>query len=161
MNPEGVLGGRGEGLAEAERVELEVLSARQVSGIVDLGGHQQHGFAGASQPVGDLLVGAGLALAAVDAGEDQLDIDQSGLDPLPDVARPVVAGPEANGIEDAERTALVGGGQTLLDVAGHPREVRDYRLARPDQAIEEARLADVRSADDGYASQVAHPPSGA
>ena len=55
---------------------------------------------------------------------------------------------EAAGVDDHEPPA-VPLGVAVQPVARRPRAVLDDRRARPDDAVEERALADVRPADDG------------
>jgi hypothetical protein len=152
-----VLGAGGEDLAEAEAVGLEHRRLLLVARVVELGGDQPHGLGHRAQPGGHLVVARVDAVAAVDAEQHDVDVLEGALDLRLDVALPAVARPEAAGVEQLDLAARVERHDALLDVAGDPGAVVDQRLAAPEQAVEQARLADVRASDERDPSQDGPP----
>ena len=135
-------------LLPAERVELHALElALLVVGLVD-GDEDRRG--GAAQQLGRLGVGRRQARDRVDHEDDDVGLGDREAGLLLDAGldRVVRVDLEAAGVDEHEPPA-VPLGVAVQAVAGRPRAVLDDRRARPEDAVEERALADVRAADDG------------
>ncbi len=121
--------------------------------VVDLVGDEDDGLARAAQQLDDGLVVVGGADRGVDDEHDDVgEVDGDlGLLGDPEVDAGGVGLPAA-GVDDGEAAAgplaLVGDA-----VAGHAGHVLDDGLAAAQDAVDEARLADVGSADHGHDGQ--------
>ncbi len=145
--PAAVHGGHREGLAEAEapqhrRVGLAAL-------VVDLVGDEHDRLAGPAQQLDDRLVVVGRADGGVDDEHDDVGEVDGDLGLLGDAQ--VDAGGvrlPAAGVDDGEAApaplGLVGD-----PVTGHAGHVLDDGLAAAQDAVDQARLADVGAADHG------------
>ncbi len=141
-------GRNGDRLAEAEAMKLGLRHV--VVEAFGLVGDDQHRLAAAAQQVSDVQVLRRATLAGIDdeenavgfldrlqrlLGHQPLDAADDGLD-------------EAAGVDHDARAALVAG-IAVFAVAGQARDVGDERVARARQRVEERRLADVRTPDQG------------
>ena len=139
--------GRGrDRLTEAERVEL-----RGGDGLVQpvgLVGGEDDRLAAASQPVRDALVRPGQAGSGIEHQDQHIRFldRERGLvgDELRD--RVSVTG-QATGI-DHHDIASLNARVAVATVASQPRQVRDERVPRAGEGVEQGRLADVRAADE-------------
>ena len=133
-------------LAESEVPESRGLGL--LAGIVDLVRDEEDGLAALAEQLHDVLVGRRGADHRVDdeqhdVGEIDRDLGLSG-DGAVDTAS---VGLPAAGVD--EREATVGPlGLVRHAVAGHTGGVLDDCLATAEDAVDESRLADVRSTDD-------------
>jgi hypothetical protein len=146
-----------DGFAEAETVELR--GRHVVVEAFRLVGDDQHGPAAAAQELSDMQVLRRAALARVHheqhaigffhrlqrlLGHQLFDTD----DGLDETAR-----------VDHDTAARAGPRVAVLAVAGEPRHVRDERVARARERVEERGLADVRAPDESNDGQHVHPPA--
>ncbi len=148
----------GEGLAEAEAVELggHVL----VCGPVDLVGDDEHGHVGAAQRRGELGVARPHAGACVDDEHHGVGVGDRLAGLALDRARQRVVGLEVHAprVDELEAGPVPLGVEGLA-VAGHTGLGRDDRLAPSREAVRERALADVGEADDRYLGQARHHAS--
>ena len=111
----------------------------------------------AAQQLREMAVGAGHADAGVDQEQHHVAIGERGLGLRAHAARQRdrVALLQPRGVDDGEGE-VAEAGLALAPVAGHARLVVDQRELAADEAVEQRRLADVGSADDGDFGQGAH-----
>ena len=135
------------GRTEAERIEL--VSMHVEFRVVRLVGHEQHITARLAQPRRHLAIGGQESAAHLDDEDDERRIDQPRLDLPIDLSGESVGivEPHAAGVDEIEHAAVE------IDplhesVAGHARGRILDRDPLADDPIEEARLTDVRPADD-------------
>ncbi|GMA39637.1 hypothetical protein GCM10025883_16820 [Mobilicoccus caccae] len=118
--------------------------------VVDLVGHEDHGLTGPAQQLDDGLVGVGRTDHGVDDEHDHVGQFDGHLGLFGDAqvdARGVDLPPA--GVDQGEPAT------GPLGVVGHPvardaGNVLDDRLAAPEDAVDQRRLADVRAPDDRH-----------
>lgn len=115
--------------------------------IVYFGGDQDDRFTLASQPLGNLLVGGGELLPPVHEKKDDGRLGEGDFRLFADLFLPLVAAPQAAGINELQPAVLEEKG-LFLHVAGHARLVSNNGRTTPDKTIEQAGLADIRPSDD-------------
>ena len=138
----------GNRFPEAERIGFQ--RTRRAGATLAFVGDQDRRLTGAAHQVGESAIGRHCAIARIDQKEHNVGLRQGlsrlGLHPpRKGFAFGVF---EACGIDHLERK-IAEPALALAAVARHAGLIVDQRQPPPDQAVEQGRFADIRTADNG------------
>jgi hypothetical protein len=149
-----VLGGNADRLAETERKRLVETGFRAAR--LRLVGDEDDRLAGLAQDLGEGLIVRGEPRLGVDDEHRDVGVvdGMQRLGAHAALQRIGMADLEAGRVDDVEDKIVKLGGMQAA-VARHARRVVDKRELAPGQPVEQRRLADIRTSDDGNGE--AHP----
>ena len=143
-----MLGADSDRLAKTKRIGFQ--RARCAGAALALVGDQDRRLAGAAHQIGESAIGRRGAIARIDQKQHDIGLRQSRTrlrlhPPRQGFALGVF---EACGIDHLERK-IAEPALAFAAVARHAGLVVDQRQPPPDQAVEQGRFADIRTADNG------------
>ena len=143
-----MLGADGHRLAKTERIGFQ--RARCAGAALALVGDQDRRLAGAAHQIGESAIGRRRAIARIDQKEHDIGLRQgrSRLRLHPPRKGFALGVFEACGIDHLERK-IAEPALAFAAVARHAGLIVDQRQPPPDQAVEQGRFADIRTADNG------------